>query len=112
MKSSWAHMGNHLKQKLDIQSKETGNCRATEEATISPVSSFNESTLLVLSDQTSPDSWSRTSPHGSTRFPSPHFYSEAHLLLLKLLTNVPAALKSALHNFLKTLKVSSAAGSL
>ena len=25
LKSSWAHMGNHLKQKLDIQSKETGN---------------------------------------------------------------------------------------
>uniref|UniRef100_A0A3P8SBU2 Metalloendopeptidase n=1 Tax=Amphiprion percula TaxID=161767 RepID=A0A3P8SBU2_AMPPE len=38
------------------------------------------------------------------------FYSEAHLLLLKLLTNVSAALKSGLQNFLKTLKVSSAAG--
>ncbi|XP_054865878.1 interferon gamma receptor 1 isoform X2 [Amphiprion ocellaris] len=55
------------------------------------------------------NSWYRTSPHGSRRFPS-HFYSEDHLLLLKLLTNVSAALKSALQNFLKTLKVSSAAG--
>ncbi|XP_054870257.1 uncharacterized protein LOC111578494 [Amphiprion ocellaris] len=55
------------------------------------------------------NSWYRTSPHGSRRFPS-HFYSEDHLLLLKLLTNVSAALKSGLQNFLKTLKVSSAAG--
>ncbi|XP_054868779.1 peroxisomal membrane protein PEX14 isoform X2 [Amphiprion ocellaris] len=55
------------------------------------------------------NSWYRTSPHGSRRFLS-HFYSEDHLLLLKLLTNVSAALKSALQNCLKTLKVSSAAG--
>ncbi|XP_054865155.1 uncharacterized protein LOC111575449 [Amphiprion ocellaris] len=55
------------------------------------------------------NSWYRTSPHRSRRFPS-HFFSEAHLLLLKLLTNVSAALKSGLQNFLKTLKVSSAAG--
>uniref|UniRef100_A0A3Q1BKN6 Potassium calcium-activated channel subfamily M regulatory beta subunit 4 n=1 Tax=Amphiprion ocellaris TaxID=80972 RepID=A0A3Q1BKN6_AMPOC len=43
------------------------------------------------------NSWYRTSPHGSRRFLS-HFYSEAHLLLLKLLTNVSAALKSGLQN--------------